>query len=112
HRAEVEGVTLRLLYPQGYDAAKNKTLEAIRGALPQFNERFGRYPYQSLTVVHPPEAAMNSGGMEYPTLITTGGRWFTPYLTIRDTEIVTVHELAHQWFYGLIATNEYAWPFL
>ncbi|HEY8038312.1 MAG TPA: M1 family aminopeptidase, partial [Polyangiaceae bacterium] len=27
-------------------------------------------------------------------------------------EIVTLHEMGHQWFYGLIATNELAWPFL
>ena len=27
-------------------------------------------------------------------------------------EIVAVHELGHQWFYGLVATNEAAWPFL
>jgi hypothetical protein len=27
-------------------------------------------------------------------------------------EIVTVHELGHQWFYGLVGTNELAWPFL
>jgi hypothetical protein len=27
-------------------------------------------------------------------------------------EIVTVHELGHQWFYGLVATDESSWPFL
>src|SRR5690606_14749566 len=33
-------------------------------------------------------------------------------LGIREIELVTIHELAHQWFYGLVATNEHAWPFL
>src|SRR5262249_19347774 len=47
-----------------------------------------------------------------PTLITTGGPWFAPYSPFRTTEIVTIHELGHQWFYGLVATNEHAWPFL
>jgi hypothetical protein len=50
--------------------------------------------------------------MEYPTLITTGGAWYLPLTGIRALEAVTVHELGHQWFYGLVATDEHAWPFL
>jgi hypothetical protein len=49
--------------------------------------------------------------MEYPTLITTGGAWHASYWS-RAVELVTVHELGHQWFYGLLATNEQRWPFL
>ncbi len=49
--------------------------------------------------------------MEYPTLITSDGPWFTPKQVLVP-EIVTVHELGHQWFYGVVATNEAAWPFL
>jgi hypothetical protein len=49
--------------------------------------------------------------MEYPTLITGDGPWFTPK-ELLIPEIVTVHELGHQWFYGLVATNEALWPFL
>jgi hypothetical protein len=64
-----------------------------------------------LTVVHPPTEAGEAGGMEYPTLITTGGPWWLPPAA-REPEIVTVHEFGHQWFYGLVATNELAWPFL
>ena len=50
--------------------------------------------------------------MEYPMLITTGGRWYWPLLGARFIEAVTVHELAHQWFYGLLGSNEHRWPFL
>jgi hypothetical protein len=50
--------------------------------------------------------------MEYPGLITTGGRWFYPLLGLRAVESVTVHELGHQWFYGVLATDEHSWPFL
>jgi hypothetical protein len=65
-----------------------------------------------LTVVHPPEAAGDSGGMEYPTLITTGGAWYTPFTGARAIEAVTIHELGHQWFYGLFANDEHRFPFL
>jgi hypothetical protein len=62
-------------------------------------------------MVHPQEDARESGGMEYPTIITTGGSWATP-AGVLAPEIVTVHEMGHQWFYGLVATNELAWPML
>jgi hypothetical protein len=49
--------------------------------------------------------------MEYPTFITSGGSWATPSGVLAP-EIVTIHELGHQWFYGLVGTNELAWPML
>jgi len=111
-REQVDGVELRLLFPAGHETSARTSLESIRFALPFFSRRFGRYPYPMLTVVHPPEHAAPSGGMEYPTLITTGGPWYAPLLGVRALETVTVHELAHQWFYGLVASNEAAYPFL
>jgi aminopeptidase N len=49
--------------------------------------------------------------MEYPTLITTGGPWYGPPFA-RLLELVTMHEFGHQYFYGLVATDEVTWPFL
>lgn len=108
----IAGTRVRLLTPRDNLIAEETTLSTLRLALPHFNAAYGDYPYETLTVVHPPEYALNSGGMEYPTLITTGSRWYTSFLGVRDLEIVTIHELAHQWFYGLVATNEHSWPFL
>lgn len=106
------GVAVRLLYPEGDDGAAATTMATVEDAIEHFNRHYGRYPYDTLTVVHPPVTASNSGGMEYPTLITTGSRWYTSCLGIRDLELVTIHELAHQWFYGLVATDEHTWPFM
>ncbi|MFO0669341.1 MAG: M1 family metallopeptidase [Polyangiaceae bacterium] len=107
----VGGVAVRLLYPAGYEKVAARELDTIRFALPHFNERYGAYPYGVLTVVHPPEGAGEAGGMEYPTLITTGGAWWVP-AAARSVEAVTIHELGHEWFYGLLASNENASPFL
>jgi hypothetical protein len=107
----VDGVDVEVLYPPHFDAVAYRDLAAVRVALPYESARYGRYPYRILTVVHAPDDAVEVGGMEYPTLITTEGPWTTP-AALRLPEIVTVHELGHQWFYGLVATNEAAWPFL
>jgi hypothetical protein len=106
------GVALRCLYPRGAERAAAVELEVARFGLEHMGKAYGAYPYKTLTLVHPPEGAEEAGGMEYPTLITTGGPWYLPWTGVRYLEIVTLHELGHQWFYGLVATDEHTWPFL
>lgn len=111
-RERMGDVEVKILYPKGSASDAERELAAIRFALPFFGERFGPYPYGVLTLVHPPVTATEAGGMEYPTLITTGGGapW-TPE-GIRVLELTTVHEFGHQYFYGLLGSNEDKWPFL
>lgn len=106
------GVAVRILFPPGYERAARAELDTVSFGLPFFGKAFGKYPYGTLTIVHPPAFAEEAGGMEYPTLITTGGPWYAPYTGVRITDLVTIHELAHQWFYGLVATDEHRFPFL
>ena len=46
----------------------------------------------------------------YPTLFTAGTRWLAPR-GVTTPEGVTVHEAGHQFWYGIVATNEFerAW---
>ena len=110
-RETIDGTQVELLYPRGYERMARRDLAALRFALPYYSARYGRYPYQVLTVIHPPDEASEAGGMEYPTLITAGGPWWTPRF-VSWPEIVVVHELGHQWFYGLVATDELSYPVL
>jgi len=110
--AEVGGVKLRCLFPKGYEHAADAELAAATGGLERYGALFGEYPYPTLTLVHPPSTAVEAGGMEYPTLITTGGPAWLGALPVRPFEQITLHELGHQWFYGLVATNENRYPFL
>jgi hypothetical protein len=107
----IDGVRVAVLYPPSFKADAQRELRAMRFALPDFGARYGRYPYEVLTLVHPPLHAIEAGGMEYPTFITTGGRWYGPP-GIDEIEIRAVHELGHQWFYGLVGSNEVEWPVL
>ena len=107
----IDGVAVRVLFPPHYDDHAERELATMRFALPHYGARYGRYPYDVLTLVHPPAGAPEAGGMEYPTLITTGGPSFTPR-GVYTIELVTIHEFGHQYFYGLLASNEDKWPFL
>ncbi len=107
----IDGVDVRILYPPHYEDIAERELETIRFALPHYGARYGAYPYKVLTLMHPPSYADEAGGMEYPTLITTGhgAAWLPRGIYL--PEGVTIHELGHQWFYGLVATHEAKYPF-
>jgi hypothetical protein len=91
-------------------------LKAAREALSFFGKRYGPYPYGLLTIVDPPWGAREeAGGMEYPTLITGGTSLLAAQGTLEGAaspEAVTIHEVAHQYFYGLLASNEAEEPWL
>ncbi len=111
---ELPPAQLRVLVPTTQPGLADRTLRAARLAIAWFGLHYGPYPYPQLTVVSPPTAAVEAGGMEYPTFITTGtGLLGTlPILSHRRRiEMVTVHEFGHQYFYGLLGSNEFeqAW---
>ena len=100
---------LRLLLQKEHASQADRHFEAARAALKYYGEWFGPYPYGHLTIVDPAWQSA-ADGMEYPTLITAGTRWLAPAHT-EDPEDVTVHEAGHQFWYGIVATNEFenAW---
>lgn len=111
--AHAKNTSLMLYYPPGYRPAAERHRRITTAALEYFERLYGAYPYETLTVVVPPRGAEGGAAMEYPTLFLTAGPWFPlrgVHLGMHDD--VTVHELAHQWFQGLIATHEVEWPML
>lgn len=107
------GVALRVAYPPGFAAAAAEHAQATCFGLATFGRWFGAYPYPTLTVVVPPRGAAGGAGMEYPTAFLTDGPWFAsralPFASGAET---TFHELAHQWFQGLVASDEDRYPVL
>jgi hypothetical protein len=98
-----------LIQPEHRDLAKRHFVSA-KAAIDYFNKHLGNYPYPNLTIVDPPFVGLGSGGMEYPCLITAGSVAKLPN-GIRMIEEVTMHEYGHQYFMGILASNEFeeAW---
>jgi hypothetical protein len=107
-------VSVRVLYPPEYAAAAELSMQATLDALAYFSKTLGSYPYQNVTVIVPPFNATGASGMEYPTLFTTvhslDVRAGSPGNT--DVYFTTVHEFGHQYFMGILASNEFEEPFL
>jgi hypothetical protein len=102
-------VDMRLLIQPEHLEQAERHFDATRAALLHYGKWFGPYPYDHVTVVDPAYGA-RAGGMEYPTLFTSGTRLFNPFGG-GSPEGVTVHECGHQFWYGLVGNNEfeYAW---
>jgi hypothetical protein len=104
-------VEVRLLLQPDHDGLRDRYRAAVGAALACYQIWFGAYPYDVLTVVDPPAGGRAAGGMEYPTLITVGADRNAPeYAT--GLEGVTIHEFGHQYFYGLLGSNEFEEPWL
>ena len=59
----------------------------------------GDYPYNQVTAVDGTISA--GGGMEYPNVTVIGSA-----SNKEELEVVIVHEVGHNWFYGILGSNE------
>ncbi|MBE5739099.1 MAG: M1 family metallopeptidase [Clostridiales bacterium] len=83
----------------------NECLQAGIDAINTFNRLFGEYPYSTLNIV---ETDFVHGGMEYPNLV-----FISDTVDIQSDYInVIIHEVAHQWWYGLVGNDEYHYGWL
>jgi hypothetical protein len=97
-------VEMRLLLQPEHRGQEDRHFAATAAALRYYGEWFGPYSYPQITIVDPAWQS-DSGGMEYPTLFTAGTRWLAPRRS-NEPEAVTVHEAGHQFWYGMVASNE------
>ena len=104
-------VKIRLLTYDSNKSSWQRYLDVMQGTMQRFDEWYGPYPYAQITVVDPPHGALEAGGMEYPTFITGDTFWWAPKGQKLFPEGVTEHEFGHQYWYAMVATNEFenAW---
>ncbi len=88
----------------------NKNFELWKDAITYVNESTvfysylnGDYPYNHVTAVD--GTIMAGGGMEYPNITVIGDMSNT-----FDLDITIAHEVGHNWFYGILGSNERDFP--
>lgn len=108
---EYGDTTVRAYFFNGDEAAGEAALEATGNALLLFATHFGvLYPHETLTIVE----ADFPDGMEYDGLYYLSKTYFSNfdgsyqnYLTL-----LSVHETAHQWWFGLVGSDQANEPWL
>jgi len=107
--AEVEALGTRIrsyYYPEDADAGKS-ALYSAAAALRIYSDRFGPYPYRDMTVV---QAPLTYHGMEFPSVNLIGSQVYNRYT--QDLETLVVHEVAHQWWYNQVGSDQVRTPWL
>jgi Peptidase family M1 domain len=79
------------------------SIDYIKDGVKNYSAWVGEYSYPVVQVVEGPKNN-SSGGMEYPmvTLITS------PDAKVETLDAVIVHEIGHNWFMGMLGSNERA----
>lgn len=80
-----------------YLGDKSGSVEYAQSALDIYGNMFGKYAYDSIAIVDMP---FNAGGMEYGALCVVNES-----LSGKTYEEVVAHEIAHQWWYGAVGSN-------
>src|SRR5205807_4688771 len=94
------GVKVNVYRVSGISASSAQTmLSTAKSALDTHGRRFGAYPYGEADVVL--DNGFWFGGMEYPGFVMD---------LVSSTALA--HELARQWWYGIVGDDEYSDPWL
>lgn len=87
-----------------YRAWQN-AVQSGKDAVRHYSSLVGEYPYNIVQVVQGPESF--GGGMEYPTITV-----ISPTANVKELDNTIVHEIGHNWFYGILASNERDHPWM
>ncbi|MGC4036558.1 MAG: M1 family metallopeptidase [Chitinophagaceae bacterium] len=84
-----------------WQAAVSYSKDAIR----YYSSEVGEYPYKVASVVQGPQSF--GGGMEYPTITV-----ISPGIHGEELDGIIAHELGHNWFYGVLGSDERKHPWM
>ncbi len=102
----VDGVVVNSYFYEGHEKGGGQALTVATDALKAFSELFGPYPYAELDVVETPNSL---GGMEYPGLVVLADRLYPGGARL---EWLVAHEVAHQWWFGVVGSDQIDEPWL
>jgi hypothetical protein len=105
--AQALGTRVRSYFKPEDQANARSALYAAVGALQIYSDRLGPYPYSEMAVV---QAPLTYHGMEFPGMNLIGGQTYNRFL--QDLEMLTVHEVAHQWWYNQVGNDQLLNPWL
>ena len=77
----------------------------LKRSVRYYSDVVGEYPYNVATALQ--SALSAGGGMEYPTITVIGKSG-----SAKSLDEVIAHEIGHNWFYGILASNERIHPWM
>jgi hypothetical protein len=108
--AGTNAVRIEAYYYPGYETEGAAILNAAVRAVDIFEAKFGAYPYGSLSII---QADLNDG-QEYDGLVFLATKFYNEYDGSARSNLIAigVHEIAHQWWFGLVGSDQAMEPWL
>lgn len=108
--ADAGGITIYNYYFAEHASAAEMVLEVTRQAMLTYSNVYGPYTHGALSVV---ETDLNDG-LETDGLYFLASNFYNAYDgTVRNNlSVIAVHETAHQWWYGAVASDQATEPWL
>lgn len=98
-------VTTWAMFVPNHHEVWERSSEYLHDGIYYYSKWNGDYPYDQVTAVDGTISA--GGGMEYPNVTVIGNTG-----SHLELEIVIVHEVGHNWFYGQLGSNERKHPWM
>ena len=104
-KEKIDGVDVVFLLLPGDLYRLPRWVKGAKATLEYCGSHFGEYPYEKL-VIADSRIGLGTGAAESPMFITMPPD--LPFIpeNVRLDEWTIVHELVHQWWYGIVASNE------
>ena len=107
-KKKVDGTIIKSYFYKKDEERGKEALEWGAKAIEVFNKLYGKYPYGEFSIV----GTEFPSGMEYPMLIYISDKYYKPSYPVDALIITIVHEVAHQWFYGIVGNDQIDEPWL
>ncbi|MCB0736261.1 MAG: M1 family metallopeptidase [Bacteroidetes bacterium] len=91
-------------FPPSKAETWGKSVDYLKSSTNHYSTKVGLYPYKTVKAVY--GALRAGGGMEYPTITVIGPG------TESVLHTVILHEVGHNWFQGMLGTNERRFPYM
>lgn len=92
-------------YTHQHKSTWQNSVQFAKDAIRHYSGLVGEYPYNVVSAVQGPESF--GGGMEYPTITV-----LSPAKKASDIDNTIAHEIGHNWFYGILGSNERIHPWM
>jgi len=106
----VGSIKISSYYFSGYENASKGVVWMATQSLALYQAKFAPYPHQSLSIVETDVP----DGQEYDGLVFLGTNFYSGYNGTAKSDLITIgtHEIAHQWWFGLVGSDQATEPWL